>query len=337
MNKEIEDRVDRIILGYKHETYPSPVDADFAEWLLDERHKAEKEKALWKAWKGFAGVRNSARTYAALRKIKARLGLPPPKRRPIQMRIAAMAAAILALTIVGSLWLLDDKGPESIDNIRQTVVELSNVVELSAEESVVQEKLPGNSRVWLKQHSSLKYGEKIDRTHYADLTGEGLFDIQLSDSSSFVVRTQSLQVRVYGTRFNVREYPGEGYSTVTLYRGKVKVILPEETFLMEPGYLLTYIHETREVLYDLLPKGVEEQQRDDLFDFDKVELYDILKCISDFYQVDMEMGEGSYLSDKLSTRFSGSESLEETMLILQELSGEFSYEVDGGMVRIHPM
>lgn len=339
MNKEIEDKVDRIIREYGREDHPSPEDAEFVQWLLDERHKAEKDKALWKAWNGFAGMKHSAKTYASLRKIKAQLGLPAPKRRISTLGTASIAASLLILITVGSLWLARDSGKTIVADIPvktpvETPIAADNTRKWTAAESVVQEILPDSSQVRLQPNSSLTYSEATDGTIYADLSGEGFFDIQRKDSAAFVVRTSTLQVRVHGTQFNVKDYPGENYTTVTLYQGKVEVIFPDKSYFMKPGHLLSYVHDSGEVLYDALPSK-NAAQNDDMLNFEQLELVDILQMISNIYGVEIEVAEGDYLSDPLSISFNGKESIEELMLILQQLSGEFSYDIEDGTIKIH--
>jgi len=51
MSTEIEKKVNRIIEAYAgNEHLPPETEKEFAEWLLDERHRKEKEQALGALW-----------------------------------------------------------------------------------------------------------------------------------------------------------------------------------------------------------------------------------------------------------------------------------------------
>jgi ferric-dicitrate binding protein FerR (iron transport regulator) len=56
------------------------------------------------------------------------------------------------------------------------------------------------------------------------LSGEAYFDVVSNKQNPFFIRTNSITVKVTGTRFNVRAYPAEQRSTTTLLHGNVEVI-----------------------------------------------------------------------------------------------------------------
>lgn len=332
MSSEPDKKADRIIREYAKREYPPLTESNFKRWLLDERGEEDKDKALSTVWSSLAGMKASANAHAALKRTRARLGLPSHGCRIVKLRVAAAAAAIIIVAAVGGIWFISNDTTPGVGD--KPVAEMLDIRELHAVDSVIQEKLSDDSRIWLKQNSSLTYRKTVEGAIYADLEGECFFDVQLEDSATFVVCTSTLQVRVHGTHFNVKESLDEHYTSVALYKGLVEVVIKDRSVFMEPGNLLTYMHDSGEVLYDLLPDN-DGGWRYDMLAFDKVELHDILKRISDFYGITIEVAEGAYLYDRLSIQFDGNESAEELIFILSELSGNFSYEMNGDKVSIY--
>jgi len=56
-----------------------------------------------------------------------------------------------------------------------------------------------------------------------ELLGEGYFEIAHNPQKPFFVKTPTQLVQVYGTKFNVREYPDENIVSTALFEGKVSV------------------------------------------------------------------------------------------------------------------
>lgn len=344
MEIETEKRVSRIIESFSRKRHTPEIEQEFGRWLMDERRRREKDRALFALWNRKA-TGNRAGRYAALKKIKTRLGHPFGTFRLGIRRFAAAAAIVLCLLAGGSVLYLNQNREAS----RQSYVALSRkaantrpgTLTYVATDSATHDVLPDNTQVWLSGNSSLSYRADKAGTVYAELSGEGAFEVETKESSAFIVKTAMLQVKVHGTRFNVREYPGETYTTVTLHNGKVEVILPGGSRFMEPGYLLTYLHDTGETLYDALPgrQKTENTTRnvDSPLNFDKIDLYTILNIVSDYYGFEFSVAEGSYLWDELTVKFDGHETADDLMFVLQHLSGRFSYGIEGNLITVTPL
>jgi len=89
--------------------------------------------------------------------------------------------------------------------------------------SISQMLLPDSSVVFLNSGSELKYADgKKNRT--ALLTGEAWFDISKNDKKPFIVQTSQYNIRVTGTKFNVKAYPADEIFATTLEEGSVQII-----------------------------------------------------------------------------------------------------------------
>lgn len=53
------------------------------------------------------------------------------------------------------------------------------------------------------------------------MIGEGYFEVKRNEEVPFLVKTNSLLVKVLGTKFNFRDYPDDAEAIVSLSEGKV--------------------------------------------------------------------------------------------------------------------
>ncbi|MGJ8735820.1 FecR family protein [Zobellia laminariae] len=104
--------------------------------------------------------------------------------------------------------------------------------------------LSDGSKVHLNSGSSITYPMAF---HASDsrkvvLTGEAYFDVTPDKNRPFIVNTQEIDIKVYGTKFNVTNYPEDDNAEVVLVEGSVSMSEPDasetkkEEFFLDPGY-----------------------------------------------------------------------------------------------------
>lgn len=109
--------------------------------------------------------------------------------------------------------------------------------------------LPDGSSVLLSGGSTLAYKPFWGRNmRHMTLTGEAFFDV-MKDDKPFIVETFNSEVRVLGTRFNVRAWPEQAdvYTAVTLEEGSVTVAnknMPETLHYLEPDEAIVLTADT---------------------------------------------------------------------------------------------
>ena len=101
----------------------------------------------------------------------------------------------------------------------------SEVITKSGSRTRIQ--LPDGTMVWLNGSSKLVYdnnnfGEKIRQV---TLSGEGYFDVVKNADKPFIIHTAKMDIKVLGTAFNVKAYPGEKNTETSLVRGTIEVTL----------------------------------------------------------------------------------------------------------------
>lgn len=89
--------------------------------------------------------------------------------------------------------------------------------------------LPDGSVIALNAGSKMYFKENYGITSRdIYLEGEAFFDVKHNQSLPFVVHTLAMDVKVLGTAFNVKAYPGEKITETSLVRGIVEITLKEE-------------------------------------------------------------------------------------------------------------
>lgn len=110
--------------------------------------------------------------------------------------------------------------------------------------------LPDSTIVWLNSGSSLKYNKSFGKKdREVALAGEGYFEVTKDKSKPFIVHTDSLNVNVLGTVFNIRAYNDDADVTVNLIEGSVNISLPKmKGFLsMKPNEKLVFNKQSKKI------------------------------------------------------------------------------------------
>jgi ferric-dicitrate binding protein FerR (iron transport regulator) len=79
-----------------------------------------------------------------------------------------------------------------------------------------------------------QFGQKLREVR---LTGEAYFDVAHDKTRPFIIHTEQMDLRVLGTAFNVKCYPGEGKTEAALVRGSIEVTMRtrNEKFVLKPN------------------------------------------------------------------------------------------------------
>lgn len=187
----------------------------------------EQVKRTWMLSSAAGGAAADTRPayYAFVKRTKKKKFLAG---RPNNWRnYAAYAAAVLMLLMVVPVAV----NMLQRDEVRYTELNIPRAAKLN----VV---LPDGSVAWINADSKLVYpsdfGKKERRI---SLEGEGYFEV-VKDRAPFIVAMDSAQIRVLGTKFNVRNYKEDPHMRVALFEGSVAFSNSEREVVMKPGQTL---------------------------------------------------------------------------------------------------
>ncbi len=96
--------------------------------------------------------------------------------------------------------------------------------------------LPDGSKVWLNAASSIRYPVAFTgNKRQVHISGEAYFEVAPDAARPFFVKLKGMEIKVLGTRFNVKAYGNESSSRVTLLEGAVVVKTSDQTQRLMPG------------------------------------------------------------------------------------------------------
>jgi len=106
--------------------------------------------------------------------------------------------------------------------------------------------LPDGSIVFLNAGSKLNYDKNFGNSiREVKLTGEGFFDVAPNPDKPFKIYTDAVEIKVIGTQFNVKSYPGEKTTETSIIRGTVQVTVkerPNEKYVLKPNEKLVVMN-----------------------------------------------------------------------------------------------
>ena len=192
--------------------------------------------------------------------------------------------------------------------------------------------LPDGSKVILSTDSKLNYPSTFDglENREVTLTGEGYFDISHDASKPFIVHSGKLKTVVIGTVFNIKAISGQENITVTVKRGKVKVVNQEDDKVLgiiTPNQQIVYnVKKVNSVMSSVQTENYLTWMKEDLF-CDNLTLISAVELLEERYKVKIEIEDQSKWSRRFTTTFSKREKIEnilETICLFNDLEYEYN-------------
>lgn len=176
------------------------------------------EESLREAWEAAEDCPADGPALDELKKRIDRLAFPPERRlRPLYLKLAGVAAAVLFLLMAGTTaWLYRENRQLSEQDFVCT----------TGKNEQVTLTLPDGTTVTLNSESKLSYNLSRYRADERRVTfeGEGYFQVAKNPSSPFTVDAKGLQVAVLGTVFNLRARPHDATAELLLEEGSVRFV-----------------------------------------------------------------------------------------------------------------
>ncbi|WP_126969386.1 FecR family protein [Gynurincola endophyticus] len=143
-----------------------------------------------------------------------------PRRTGFRWLIAASFAAIIT---VAGWWLLREPKQTTV---LAAVTAMNEITTPNGSKS--QLRLPDSTVVWLNAGSKLTYPKEFGKDiREVTLVGEAYFDVKKKNNMPFIIHTHRMDIKVLGTTFNVKSYPGEPTTEASLIKGSIEVLLKD--------------------------------------------------------------------------------------------------------------
>ena len=150
-------------------------------------------------------------------------------------------------------------------------------------------RLADGTLVYLNSATRMKYPIKFDeKERKVYLSGEAYFEVAKDPERPFFVEMEGVEVRVYGTSFNVNTHQ-EGNIQTVLVKGSigVKVLSSGMESMIRPGQMAEFKQGNTKVDVKDVNVAVYTDWKDGIFRFENQRLEDILTVLSNWYDVDV--------------------------------------------------
>lgn len=220
-------------------------------------------------------------------------------------------------------------------------------------------RLPDGTLISLNSESKIRYPKVFTgNSREIYLKGEAFFDVKKDASHPFIIHAGKMNVKVLGTAFNVKAYPDDASSEITLIRGLVEVTLkdrPADKITLNPTekLIVNYSDETANDIIDERNGEIKkstaltqitnmQKQNQDTIETSWMKNRLILKdqdfseacsIMERWYDVDIHINNNQLKDLRFSSIFEN-ETLEEALSALQHTEA-FRYKIEGKSVYIY--
>nr|WP_294905284.1 FecR family protein [uncultured Lacibacter sp.] len=160
-----------------------------------------------------------------------------------------VAAAAFVAILIAAFFVFSNRNPQNEMTAEASPAQVKQQTVVTQYGTNKNFKLPDGSVVWLNAGSKLDYtnvSETGTGTREVYLTGEAFFDVVKNPKRPFIIHTSSIDVKVLGTKFNVKAYPNDKTVETSLVQGSVEVFVknrPGEKYLLKPNQKLVLLNE----------------------------------------------------------------------------------------------
>ncbi|WP_108870370.1 FecR family protein [Aquimarina aquimarini] len=194
--------------------------------------------------------------------------------------------------------------------------------------------LSEGTKVWLNSGSKLTYpvafnGDKRE----VHLIGEAIFDVSHNKEKPFYVVTDNYDIKVLGTVFNVSSYADDSYATTALQKGSVEIkyngnsIFGKSSLKITPGTLAVYNNKTKNINSSKVDVSKYMSWRDGKFIFKKEKMEVILKKLSRYYNVTINIQNEALRNQTFSGHLDLKDTIEMVMEVLKQTT-DLKYKIE---------
>ncbi len=243
-----------------------------------------------------------------------------------------------------------------LNSEQQIVIENEHVIDLDPEDKKTQVKmnevvipygkqsqisLSDGTIIWINAGSRLAFPTQFNKkTREVYLEGEAYFEVTHDANRAFIVNTEAISVKVYGTKFNLSAYKQDERLETTLLEGKVSVtnlnsskILRRETFLV-PNQKASFNKKDNTIRLEDDPEASSSiAWVDGWLSFKQEKLQEVHSKLHRFYNVDFDQVPKGLDNNLISGKLDLKDSLQYVLKTLSDVTG-LKYKLENNFVEI---
>ena len=239
--------------------------------------------------------------------------------RVVFMELLRVAAVILVMFLVGGYIYV-----RKMEEIRLA----NNIVTVPVGQRVNLQ-LPDGTSVWLNASSEIIYPAYFSgSTREIHLNGEAFFEVEHNASKPFIVHTETFDIKVLGTKFNVEAYKGmEGFTTA-LMEGSVEVTdrkNKDKSVRLYPAQKVAF--RNGELCKSPIDNYDVYRWREGLICFKETRFADLMRQLEKNYGVRILINNEAVKEKVFSGKFRTTDGIDNALRLLQK-EGHYTFEWD---------
>lgn len=192
--------------------------------------------------------------------------------------------------------------------------------------------LSDGTSVWLNSESKIIYPSRFGNgERHIAVEGEAYFEVAKDERHPFVVDVCGVQISVTGTEFNVAAYDGK--VETTLITGGVVMCAGGREVALAPGRQAVYSDTTGDLSVHDVDASVYAAWKDGIFEFNDMELAEIVKKLGRWYDVDFVFERRDIARAHFTGAFKRSDSITFILDVIKNTKS-VNYSIDGNTITL---
>lgn len=196
--------------------------------------------------------------------------------------------------------------------------------------------LADGSKIVLNGGSTLKYPKQfIGKTREVSFTGEGYFEIAKNTEKPFLINTENIEVKVLGTKFNLKAYTNDTSVETILEDGCVEIRHPasDQTQLLIPNDCVVFDKQMNTFSTTQVDPLIASMWRTGKYTFYSTPLLEFTQTLERGFGVTFIIENKDALSKRFTGDFVKGESIDDILKILQ-LGSTIKYQKENNIITI---
>jgi ferric-dicitrate binding protein FerR (iron transport regulator) len=194
--------------------------------------------------------------------------------------------------------------------------------------------LSDGTKLWLNSGSRAIYPVTFNKKYREIfIEGEAYLEVAQNASQPFYVKTDKINVKVLGTKFNVSAYPDDAQSSVVLVEGSVEAVAGKKSFAIKPNQVFKLEKETGQTTLQNTNVLEYISWKDGWLLCNKEKLGDIAVKLSRYYNIDIEVVDEKVKQLTLSGKLDFKTQCEDVLNTIA-LTAPVKYEIENEVIKL---
>lgn len=205
--------------------------------------------------------------------------------------------------------------------------------------SISQVKLPDGTTVDLNAGSKISYRTSFGKKNREVwLDGEGYFKVASDKKHSFIVHAGQIDIKAFGTEFNVKAYANDNETKTTLAEGSVGIYTGtgknRQPVMLKPAQQATYDKKSGKIQVETVDVGLYRSWKDEIVYFENETFCNIAKIIERKFNVSIVIDSDGLKNEVLNGSIDSKMSVYQWLKGMGAYSG-FTYKEKNDTIFIH--